>query len=165
DPIIPTVRYSVFALKDRRDIRIERFSDMKRYQIGTTVDDAREAYLLTRGFSFDDLQRVSGADSHRVNYEKLKRGRIELWPMPDAVMSYIVRDAGDDPRDMLRRVFSFSELTASGYYLAANKDMPDDMVQRIRAELARYQEMPEYEALLNEWGLGSEGVFANQDIR
>lgn len=164
-PIIPTVRYSVFALKSRRDIRIERFSDLGKYQIGTTVNDAREVYLLNRGLSVDDLQRVSGSDSHRVNYEKLKRGRIELWPMPDAVMSYVVRDAGDEPGAMLRRVFGFSELTSSGYYLAASLDTPDAVVEQLRAEIQGFTQTDEYEALLDQWGLGTEGTFANQDIR
>ncbi len=150
--IVPSVQ-SVFALKDRSDIKIEKLEDLKQYEIGTTIEDARETYLINKGFEIDKLQRISGDTSYLRNYKKLKMKRIDLWPMPDAVMNYIVNKTGDDPDKVLRKVFELSEMSTGGYYIAASLETKDEVVNKIRATLEDFKKTQEYKTILKKWGL------------
>ncbi len=150
--IVPTVQ-SVFSLKSRTDIDIKELAEMKNYKIGTTLQDSREIYLLNNGFTEDDLMRASGDNSYFLNYKKLKQGRIDLWPMPDAVAFYLVKQAGDDPSETIQKVFEFEEMSKSGYYIAASLDVPEETVETIRESLEEFKKTPEYENILKKWGL------------
>jgi len=150
--LVPTVQ-SVFALTERTDIKIEQLEDLKRHQIGTTIEDARETYLLNKGFQLGDLQRVGGDTSYLQNFKKLRMGRIDVWPMPDAVAYYIVSKAGYDPQMVLRKVFEFSEISQGGYYIAGSKNTSDEIVEKIQNVLKIFQKTPKYRGILEKWGL------------
>jgi polar amino acid transport system substrate-binding protein len=79
--------------------------------------------------------------------------RIDLWPMPDAVMNYIVGKAGDDMNTVLRKVFELSEISTEGYYIAASLQTLDDVVNKIRTTLEDFKKSAEYEMILDKWGL------------
>ena len=113
-----------------------------------------ETFLLNNGFTEGDLRRASGDNSYFLNYKKLKKGRIDLWPMPDAVAYYFVKQAGDDPSTMIQKVFEFEEMSKSGYYIAASLDVPEETVETIRESLEEFKKTPEYEKILKKWGLG-----------
>lgn len=150
--IVPSV-HSVFALKKRSDIQAITFEDLKKYRIGTTIEDARETYLLDKGFEIDKLHRIGGGSSNLRNYMKLKMERIDLWPMPDAVMDYIVRQTGDDPDKTLRKVFKLSEISQDGYYLAASLQTSDEVVEKIKKTLIEFKKTQEYAMILDRWGI------------
>ena len=121
--IISPSRHSVFALKDRGDIKIESLDDLKEYAVGTTFGDARETYLLSNGFTKKNLLRIGGKNAHNVNYKKLKLGHIDVWPMVEAVAHYILKQAGDDPDESIRRVFLFEEMSKEYVRATALKRM------------------------------------------
>lgn len=150
--IVPS-RHSVFALKSRIDIKIENIDDLKKYTIGTTLDDARETYLLENGFKISDLQRVAGKTANLQNYQKLKLGRIDLWPMSEAIAYYIVRKSGDDPDRQIRKVFLFEEMSKGGYYIASSLQTSDDIVKTIRETLEKFKKTTEYQQILEKWDL------------
>ena len=150
--IVPTV-HSVFSLKSRTDIEVKELAGMKNYEIGTTLKDARETFLLNNGFTEDDLQSASGDNAYLLNYKKLKKGRIDLWPMPDAVASYFVKQAGDDPSTTIRKVFELEEMSKGGYYIAASLDVPQETVEAIRESLEEFKKTIEYEKILKKWDL------------
>ena len=149
--IVPTVQ-SVFSLKER-DIIIKKLDDMKQYSIGTTREDARETFLVNKGFDIKNFQRTSGDDSYFNNYKKLKVGRIDLWPMPDAVAFHFVKKAGDNPGKMIKKVFTFEEMSKGGYYLAASLSVPDNTVNKIRKSLEDFKATTDYKKILGNWGL------------
>lgn len=149
--IAPTT-FSVFVLKSRSDIVINQLTDMKQYKIGTSIEDARENYLLNNGFSLKDFDRVGGDNSHIKNFKKLMANRIELWPMPDAVMNYIVKKEGFEPSQVLRKAYMLSKISGN-YYLAANLETSDEIVMTLRKILAQYKKTPSYAKLLKKWGL------------
>ena len=151
--IITPSRHSVFALSSRTDVQIENIDDLKNYKIGTTIDDARETYLLNNGFEVGKLQRVGGDDANNRNYQKLKLGRIDVWPMPEAVAHYILKQAGDDPDKSIRKVFVFEEMSKGGYYIASGLDTSDEVVNKIRDALENFKKTPEYNDILEKWGL------------
>ena len=150
--IVPS-RHSVFALKSRTDIKIETIDDLKQYTIGTTLGDARETYLLENGFKISDLQRVAGKTANLQNYQKLKLGRIDLWPMSEAIGYYIVRKSGDDPDRQIRKVFLFEEMSKGGYYIASSLQTSDDIVKTIRETLEKFKKTTEYQQILEKWNL------------
>jgi polar amino acid transport system substrate-binding protein len=151
--VVPSVQ-SVYALRSRTDIDIKELDDMKNYEIGTTLNDSRETFLLNNSFTEGDLRRASGDDPYLLNYKKLKMGHIDLWPMPDAVAFYLVKQAGDDPSTIIRKVFEFEEISRDGYYIAASLEVPEETVDTIRESLEEFKRTPEYENILEKWGLG-----------
>jgi len=150
--IVPSV-HSVFALKSRDDIEINTLNDLKQYQIGTAIEDARETYLVTKGFELKKFQRVAGKSAYLQNYKKLKKERIDVWPMTDAVMNYIVRKTGDDPTKVLKKVYEFSELSTGGYYIAASLSTSDKVVNELRKALKDFKKTLEYKEILQKWGM------------
>ncbi len=152
--IVPS-RYSVFSLKRRPKIKINVLDDMKKYRIGTTIEDAREAYLVGKGFDLDHFDRISGKSANAQNYMKLKHERIDLWPMPDAVAFYIAKEAGDDPTAVLHKVFPLEEISKGGYYLAANPDTDPVLFAKIKTALENFTTSDAYAAILNKWGIGN----------
>lgn len=150
--IVP-VHYSVFSLPERSDIHLSALEDMTLFSIGTTRNDAREAYLLNNGIKLVNFDRTSGDNPHQINYRKLKAGRFDLWPMPDAVAFHIVKSFGDNPADALRRVLPLEDISRDGYYLAANLQTDDAIIFRIRSALTRFKQSDEYLKILENWGV------------
>lgn len=152
--IVPS-RYSVFALKSRPEVKIGELEDMKKYRIGTTIEDARESYLVGKGFELDKFDRISGKNANTQNYMKLKHKRIDLWPMPDAVAFHIAKGAGDNPTAVLQKAFPLEEISKGGYYLAANLKTDPALFKKIKTALEKFTESDEYEAILKKWGIGN----------
>jgi len=150
--IVPS-KHSVFALKNRKDIKISTLNDLKKYQIGTTIEDARETYLAEKGFDITSFQRVAGNSSYLQNYKKLKLKRIDILPMPDAVMNYIVKQAGDNPDETIQKIYTLSEISVGGYYIAASLSTPKEVVEKIRKTLEAFKKTKEYQLILKKWGI------------
>ena len=151
--IIAPSTHSVFALKNRSDIKIEQLEDLKNYEIGTSIEDSRETYLVSKGFEISKFQRVAGENAYLQNYKKLKRKRIDLWPAPDALMNYIVKKAGDSPGKILKKAFVLSEISTDGFYLAASLSTKDAVIDKIRRALRDFKKTKEYQMILKRWGL------------
>ncbi len=151
--IIVPARYSVFSLQSQKDVQVNSLDDIAKYKIGTTIDDARETYLVNKGFELKMFDRSSGNRANISNYRKLKRNRIDLWPMPDAVAFYISRAEGDTPENILHRAFPLQEISIGGYYLAASLTTSDKIFQKIQNTLRFFKETPEYKTILTDWGV------------
>jgi len=150
--IVP-INVSIFCLAERSDIRVDDFNDLKQYKIGTIIDDAFESYLIGKGLDVSNFDRISGEKAYQRSYLKLKAGRIEVMPMMDAVAYHVVRKVGDDPKAMLRRVFSVTELSKNSCYIAASLKTPDDVVNKIRNVLEDFKKTSNYKELLEKWGV------------
>jgi len=150
--IVPS-SHSFFALKSRLDIKIDKLEDLKKYQIGTVIEDARETYLVSKGFDLNKFQRVAGKSAHLQNYKKLKKERIDIWPVSNAVMNYLVKNIGDDPSKMLRPVFLFPKESSGGFYLAASLSTKDDVIRKVKIALENFKNTKEYQDILHKWGL------------
>ncbi len=149
---ITPIKQSVFALQTRTDIKIDKLDELKNYTIGTTIEDARETWLLNKGFARSTLDSNSGNSAHSKNFQKLLKGRIDLWPMPDAVAYHIVRETGFDPQKILKRVFPLEELSTVNY-MAASLLTSDKIVFAIADELEKFKQTEEYALLLKKWDL------------
>lgn len=150
--------YSVFGLNDRSDVNVKTLEDLKRYKIGTTIDDARESYLLGKGFTLSDFDRVGGDNAHLQNLKKLMNRRIDVWPMPDAVAYFTVKQEGhDNPAKVIKKLLPLDELSG-GYYLAASLKTSDQVVNRITKALEDFVQTEACNAIIKDWGLSASGV-------
>lgn len=150
--IVPS-NQSVFALQNRNDISVNNLDDLKKYKVGTTLNDARESYLTSKGFNKSDFKQLSGGDSYLFNYKKLKAKRIDLWPMPDAVAFHLAMKEGDDPAKVLRKVISLADISQTGYYFAASLKTDPAVVSQLSKALESFKDTAEYQDILSNWGI------------
>ena len=162
--ILTPTTYSVMALKSRSDVKIDRLEDMKKYKVGTTTDDIVESWLLGKGFSAKDLFRTSGDNAALKNFKNLLNNRIDLWPFPDAVAYYIVRQEGhSDPESLLKKTFPIQELSG-GFYMAASLDTSDAIVMKISQALKKFKQTDNYYKILAHWGVDAMGLKTDAPI-
>jgi polar amino acid transport system substrate-binding protein len=147
--LVPATQ-SIFALKQREDIVLNTISDVAKYKVTTEIGDSRELMLKEQGINIDTFIRLSGPDARFKQYELLKKGRADLWPMPDAVAFYIEQQLNESPSRIVKKL----ELDGDGdYYLAASLDFPSDKLEVIRTVLLEFKQSPQYRELLAQWGL------------
>ncbi|MBF0442065.1 MAG: transporter substrate-binding domain-containing protein [Oligoflexales bacterium] len=151
-PIVPKTN-SVFALTSRSDIKVEKLDDLKKYKIGTTKDDFREQYLITKGFKLNEhLFSVGGAEPNSWNLKKLISSNIDLWPMPDAVAHYLLKKENIDAKT-IRRVIYLDEINGDGYFIAVNKSVPDETVAKLKDSLDSLKKKGVLQDIWKKYGL------------
>jgi polar amino acid transport system substrate-binding protein len=161
--IVPT-SYFVMALKSRKDITIESLEDMKKYKIGTTMDDIVESWLIGKGFDTGDFYRSSGDNATLKNFMNLLNNRTDICPFPDAVAYHIVRKAGNtNPGLLIKKVFPIQELSG-GYHMAAGLHTPDHVVMQISQALRKFKQSDTYYKILAHWGVDATGVKTDAPI-
>lgn len=104
-------------------ITLDRLEEAKRYKVGAYKGDAIADHLQQQG-----LQPVT-ALRDQLNAKKLMAGQIDLWATGDPAGRYLAKQAGVSGLKTILR-FDSAEL-----YLALNKAVPDEVVQKLQAEL------------------------------
>ena len=122
----------LLALKHRNDIKVDTFQDLKNYSIGTHSASFREKYLIARELEIG--KNVFPANSNAFNYEKLKKGRVDLWSVPLLLAYDIIHDHGELPEETVQIVYTLDELP-QGQYMAFHIDTPDQIVDQYRTAL------------------------------
>lgn len=162
--ILTPTTYSAMALKSRSDIKITSLSDMKKYKIGTTKDDIVEIWLVDKGFALSELVRASGDHAALSNFKNLLNKRIDVWPFPDAVAYYLVRQQGhSNPELLLQKAFPIEELSG-GYYMASGLKTSNAVVSKISDALAQFKQTDEYFKILAHWGVDAMGMKTDAPI-
>lgn len=146
--VIAPTQYYLFSLP-QRNLKFQRLDDAKEYQVATVNEDVGEQYLIAKGFSKG--QNLQSSVKYELNYEKLKRGRVDLWIMPELTATYLARQAGDDPGSMLARSLAISDLGGDGYYMAFSLNTPDALVERVRKALQTIKRNGTFDALRKKW--------------
>ena len=146
--VIAPTQYYLFSTPQRK-LKLERLDDAKNYQIATVNEDAGEQFLMAHGFAKG--QNLQSSVKYELNYEKLKRGRVDLWIMPELVAVFLARQAGDDPSKTLARSYAINELGNDGYYMAFGIQTPDALVTRLSRALATIKTNGTYDALKRKW--------------
>lgn len=142
--VIAPSDFYFFALATRRDIVINTLEDAQRYRIGTTRNDVREQFLLSKGLLMDvHLQSVTNQEQ---NILKLFNQRIDITPLPALLAYDYARKNGYDP-SRLKKVYKLTEISSEGYYMAFSLGTPGEVVERCRTELKRLKESGRYERI------------------
>jgi polar amino acid transport system substrate-binding protein len=104
-------------------ITLNSLEDAKQYNVGAYKGDAIAEYLLGKG-----LEPIT-ALRDTENAKKLMAGRIDLWATGDPAGRYLAKQEGITGFKTILR-FDSAEL-----YLALNKEVPDEVVQKLQAQL------------------------------
>ena len=153
--ILLPAKQSIFTLKDRTDIKVEKIEDIKKFIVGTTAHDSRETYLISKGFEEKNFNRKFGEKAYIKNYKLLKATKIDLWPMSNAVANYISKSMGDRPDQVLQKIYELEEISKGGYYLASGLNTSDSILKVLRKNLESFKKSSKYKKILTKWGIGN----------
>jgi polar amino acid transport system substrate-binding protein len=147
--VVAPMSWYLYARADSK-IYLESIDDARNYQIATVKQDAGEQYLTAKGFVLG--KNLQSSNKYEYNYEKLKLGRVDLWVSIELNALYLMRQAGDEPEKMIKRVLSLPDLGGEGgLYMAFSRNTPDDLVERFRQALETIHHNGTYDAILKKW--------------
>ena len=145
--VITPVDQCVFSLQGP-NLAINGFDDLKRYEIGTVIDDVQEQYLIRHGFP---ISKIQSNTSHEANFKKLLKGRIDLWAVLELTAYYIVKCHNRDPGKTIQKVYCMKDLSVEGDFMAFSKNTPDDIVQRFRNALQQIKQKRIYSEIIQRY--------------
>jgi polar amino acid transport system substrate-binding protein len=120
----PIAQYeSVLVAATDQARRLDNLEQAKAYRIGSYQSSAVSQYLERAG-----IQPVNSLRDQE-NLRKLQRGQIDYWATSDPVWRVYAKEKGVSG---LANALSFH---TSQLYLALNKDIPDEVVERLQAAL------------------------------
>ncbi|MBD1589457.1 transporter substrate-binding domain-containing protein [Pseudomonas typographi] len=133
-----------------RPIELNDLNDAKRYQVATVNQDAGEQYLVAHGFALG--QALQSSTRYELDYQKLKRGHVDLWISNELNANYIVRELGDDPAKEITPALALPELGGKdGLYMAFSPQTSAEWVERFRKALRQVREDGTYDAIARKW--------------
>jgi polar amino acid transport system substrate-binding protein len=104
-------------------ISLNSLDDARQYKVGAYKGDAIAEHLVEKG-----LEPIT-ALRDQENAKKLMAGQIDLWASGDPAGRYLAKQEGISGLKTILR-FDSAEL-----FLALNKEVPDEVVQKLQAEL------------------------------
>lgn len=124
------IKYYLFQLKARDDIRVQTLDDAKPYEIGVVNYHAHHELLLERKFAH--LQPVNSSDQ---NIKKLLLGRIDFFSMSDGGIQPLCERTQIDCRKLKAAV----ELTgiAGGLYMALSNDSDPELARKLKVSFSQ----------------------------
>lgn len=164
--------YSLAARGSRKKMKtktlteqFERIKNMKTYGIGANADDVVQSWLPWKGYALSDFAHTAGSDSAAKNFRSLLNGEIDLWPVPDAVAYYIVREQGySNPSTVMWPVFILNELSGD-YYIAGSRNTSDSVIADVRRSLTAFKKTDTYYKILGRWGVNTAGLKTSEPIK
>ncbi|WP_416638490.1 substrate-binding periplasmic protein [Pseudomonas sp. OHS18] len=118
---------------------VNNLQQAKQYRVGAYKGDAIAEHLEKEG-----LQPVTSLRDQE-NAKKLMAGQIDLWATGDPAGRYLARQEGVSGLKTILR-FNSAQL-----YLALNKDVPDEVVQKLQSELDKMRAEGIVDSILNSY--------------
>ncbi len=118
---------------------VNNLQQAKQYRIGAYKGDAIAEHLEKEG-----LQPVTSLRDQE-NAKKLMAGQIDLWATGDPAGRYLARQEGVSG---LKTVLRFN---SAQLYLALNRDVPDEVVQKLQSELDKMRAEGIVDSILNSY--------------
>ncbi len=120
-----------YKLKSRTEVKASTFEELKLYRVGVINGGSTQETLISKGFvNGINLSPVSNA---HLNLDKLFLGRIDFTIGSAPKFIFQLKDNNKYKfEDMERTNLKLSE---GDYYIAANKETPDEIVQKIQTAL------------------------------
>jgi polar amino acid transport system substrate-binding protein len=120
-------------------ISLTSLGQAKQYKVGAYKGDAIAEHLVEKGLEPITVLR------DQQNAKKLMAGQIDLWATGDPGGRYLAKQEGVSGLKTILR-FDSAEL-----YLALNRDVPDEVVQKLQAELERMRSEGLVDDILNSY--------------
>lgn len=143
----PIAPYDVYfwKLKNRKDIKINSIEDARHYKAGGVIDDNKSDQLQKLGFVIGkNLNLVS---SDELNLRTLYAGRIDIMTFDDLSFRHKVQADGKD-FSLLEKLIKLDG-SSREMHLAANIDMPDAVVEKLRISLIAFKKTNKYQQIIN----------------
>ncbi|KIP96985.1 MULTISPECIES: ABC transporter substrate-binding protein [Pseudomonas] len=118
---------------------VNNLQQAKQYRIGAYKGDAIAEHLEKQG-----LKPITSLRDQE-NAKKLESGQIDLWATGDPAGRYLARQEGVSG---LKTVLRFN---SAQLYLALNKDVPDEVVQKLQSELDKMRAEGYVDKILNSY--------------
>jgi len=118
---------------------VNNLQQAKQYRIGAYKGDAIAEHLEKEG-----LQPVTSLRDQE-NAKKLMAGQIDLWATGDPAGRYLARQEGVSG---LKTVLRFN---SAQLYLALNKEVPNEVVQKLQSELDKMRAEGIVDSILNSY--------------
>ncbi len=123
-PFIP-LKIVLLAPKYKQ-IEIDTFHDLKKYRIGTVIDDIGEQLLVQQGFEKTSLIAVSDPI---LSVKQLVKGRIDLWAYGELTAKWLLKQEGV-ALDQYETVYVLSDIGKA--YFAFHKDTSDALIEQFQ---------------------------------
>lgn len=142
--IVGPAEQVLFALKNK-NIKIDKFENLKHYTIGTVFEDVVDQFLFSKINSFDlQLERIA---SYELNMRKLMKDRFDLWGGNKLVGYQLVKEIGFNEND-IKVAYAMNELT-DYYYLVTGLQTSDDLVKKLFASFETIHNNGTYQNIIN----------------
>ena len=144
--IVGPAEQVLFASKNK-NIKIDKFEDLKNYTIGTTFEDVVDQFLSSRKETFDlKLERIA---SYKNNMSKLMKGRLDLWGGNKFVGYQLARKIGFNEND-IKVAYTINELT-DYYYLVTGLQTSDKLVKKLSESFEKINKNGTYQKIYDEY--------------
>jgi len=123
---------------------IQSINDISNYKVGGYQGDALSLYLEKQGINVDK------ASADKLNLQKLKYGRIDLWIAGNLVGAYRADKAGIE----VKQVFTFKD---SDLWIAFNINTDDEIINKLNDILTQMKK----DGSINELGINNSEKYNN----
>ena len=132
------------TLIDRVDYGvIKSFEDIRKYRVGVVKNVAHHQYLLNNGF--EEGENLQAVNNVNLNIKKLFKDRIDLLISNDYTLPILLKNLNLSFNDVQK---TYSILESKEGYIAFNKNISDELIQRINTSFLKLKESGQLDNLL-----------------
>jgi len=144
-PIVAT-KIGIIAKKSRH-IKISNIKELNNYKIGAVIKDIGEQLLLEQGVSKNNIDSIGGKNPVVLNFQKLGKGRIDMFAYETNVAMYGAKSYQIDQKD-----FEIIYILKQGQlYYAFNKNTDDTIIQKYQKALDDIKSNGVYKNILDQY--------------
>ena len=133
----------LYKLKTRSDIQPSEFEDLRKYRIGSTRNDQKSQYLLSKGFT------VELVNQDRQNLGKLFLGRLDIIPYAEERLAYDMKLYGYNSSQVVK-IWQLKEISTQNY-VAFSKSTDDLFVKKFQEGFDAIRKKGIQERILKKW--------------
>lgn len=140
--------FTVYKLKSRDDITIQRFEDINNYRLGLWRDDARHQYFVAKGVTNIDV-----VSHDKFNIRKLLGGRIDLYVGDPLTLSYQMKQVWgfrDEEFAQLESVYQL-ENTTGMLYMAFSLNTDESLREQFAAALEKVKASGKFQVIVEKY--------------
>lgn len=128
-PIV-TTQVGLIAPK-KKHIKITDIKQLNNYKIGAVINDIGEQLLLVNGVKKSNIDSISGKNPFVINFNKMGKGRIDMFAYNTTVAMYGAKSFQIDQKDF-EVVYI---LKKADLYYAFNKATDDEIIKKYQKAL------------------------------